>query len=310
MRRGLALGCGGTVGGAWQVGALVALRDSLHWEPHTAEVIIGTSSGAHLAAMLGSGITVDGLLAAQRGAAEAHPAVRRFFTSPPAPKPALPFGRPSLRLARVGFAERNRLATLSGLAPRGRSNPAFLVDLVEGLVGDRAWFAHPATWLVAVDTATGERVALGAPHAPRVSAREALLASWAVPGWYPPVRVGGHTYLDGGASSTASADLLAPLDLDEVVIVAPMASAHRARVPGALGRVEAIMRASMTRSVERDVALLTARGTHVVCVHPGDEELAGMGFNFMDPKRRLDAVDAALTHVPGRLARVLTEAHG
>jgi NTE family protein len=298
------------VGGAWQVGALVAIRDAVGWEPHTADAIIGTSSGAHLAAMLGSGVTVDELLAAQRGDSTAHPAVRHFFTEPPAASPTLPLGGPSLRLARRGLADRNRLTMLSGLLPRGRSNPDFLVALVEGVVGDREWFPHPATWLVGVDVATGERVAFGAPGAPQVSARDALLASWSVPGWYPPVRIGERTYVDGGVSSTASADLLAPLDLDEVIIVAPMASAGMERVPGVLGRVEHFMRTSMSRSVERDVDTLTGAGIRVVRVHPGDAELAQMGFNFMDPRHRLDALNAALEHVPARLARSLAEVRG
>lgn len=310
MRRGLALGCGGTVGGAWQVGALVALRDATGWEPHTADVVVGTSSGAHLAAMLGAGLSVDDLLAAQLDEPTAPAAARRFFTEPPAPRPRPPLGRPDPGLLLAGVRRRRRLLALSGLAPRGRTDASFLDDLIAGLLPDRTWFPHPDVRLVAVDAATGERVAFGSPGAPSAHASEALRASWAIPGWYPPVRIAGRDYVDGGVVATCSADLLAPLGLDEVVIVAPMASADGAAVPGPLGRLEGVMRTSMSRSVDTDVAALRAAGTRVLRIHPDRRELTAMGANFMDPRRRLAALEAALRHVPERLAAPATTTDG
>ncbi|WP_273944180.1 patatin-like phospholipase family protein [Kutzneria chonburiensis] len=219
MRRGLVLGCGGTVGGAWQVGALAAVSRAWDWDPRTATAIVGTSAGASLGAMLGAGVGVDELLAAHRDDPPARPSVRRFFTQPPAPRPAFPFGRPSWRLALLGLRRREYLAALAGLAPPGRTDPGFLDRLTDDLTLD-----HPAVWSVAVDARSGERVAFGAPGAPAASLRDAVRASWAVPGWYPPVTIDGRRYLDGGVASTASADLVAGLDLDEVVVIAPMAS--------------------------------------------------------------------------------------
>ena len=48
MRRGLVLGCGGTVGSASQVGA--AERRAWQWDPRSAAVVIDTSGGAMLSA--------------------------------------------------------------------------------------------------------------------------------------------------------------------------------------------------------------------------------------------------------------------
>lgn len=292
-RRALVLGCGGTVGGAWQIGALAAVRDALSWDPRQAEIIVGTSSGASTSALLACGVGVDELVAAQRGAESAREFVRRFCTRPPAGYPRPPSPVPtSLRLAAAGLRQRSRLLALSGLAPRGRSDASFLDDLPP-----RA--DHPATWIIAVDVDTGARVAFGRQDAPAAALREAVRASWAVPGWYPPVPIGGRRYLDGGAASPASLDLLAGLGLDEIVVIAPMAS-DGATVPGLAGRAERLLRTPMSRTLSAEVATLRAEGTRVITVHPA-AELAVMGANFMDPRRRVAALDAALRCVPARL---------
>ncbi|MEU0095702.1 patatin, partial [Kribbella sp. NPDC006257] len=66
MSRGLVLGCGGPVGFAWTVGALIVAERELGWDARSADMIVGTSAGAELAAFLGSGIAAaelaDGLL--------------------------------------------------------------------------------------------------------------------------------------------------------------------------------------------------------------------------------------------------------
>ena len=52
----------------------------------------------------------------------------------------------------------------------------------------------------------------------------AVMASCAIPGWYAPVSIDGRRYVDGGAWSSTNVDLLAGLGLDEVYVLAPMAS--------------------------------------------------------------------------------------
>src|SRR3954454_6852327 len=65
-RRGIVLGGGGVLGAAWMIGALSALRDIGQWEPNQADVLVGTSAGSGLAALLGCGSTVDNLANNQR----------------------------------------------------------------------------------------------------------------------------------------------------------------------------------------------------------------------------------------------------
>ena len=53
VRRGLVLGGGGMLGAAWTTGALTVLSEALAWDPREAEMLVGTSAGAVLAALIG-----------------------------------------------------------------------------------------------------------------------------------------------------------------------------------------------------------------------------------------------------------------
>ena len=304
LRRGLVLGCGGTVGGAWTVGALAAVAARLDWDPRSAEVIVGTSSGASIAAMIGAGVGVDELVAAQRDEPAARASVRTFFTSPPSATPPVPRpGVTSAALAGLGLRHRCAIAFASGLLPVGGGGPHFLDALADDLATRAGWVEHRATWLVAVDLGSARRVAFGMPGAPVVPLRHALHASWAIPGWYRPMRAHGRRYADGGARSPASVDLVAPLALDEVVLVAPMVSNVQTHPHGLGLRLESMtLRREMSRIVDREVAALARAGTHVLRVHPGADDLAEMGANFMDPRRRLAALEIALHTVPHTIA--------
>jgi len=61
------LGAGGVLGASWTIGALQAITEVEGFDPHDADVLVGTSAGSVLAALLGSGLTVADLLAHQRG---------------------------------------------------------------------------------------------------------------------------------------------------------------------------------------------------------------------------------------------------
>jgi hypothetical protein len=55
-RVGLVLGAGGVLGGAWLAGALAALTESTGWDPATADVVVGTSAGSMIGALLAGGV--------------------------------------------------------------------------------------------------------------------------------------------------------------------------------------------------------------------------------------------------------------
>ena len=309
QRRALAIGCGGTLGFAWTAVVLRALEEQLDWDTRTADVLVGTSAGSEIVAALGSGRTPQDLLDALDGKTNADPILAAHVAEHPGSAPPIPaLALPALGLVRAGIARRSPYVALAGLLPRGRGDARFLSEYGDALAGPDAWTSHPATWLVAVDVATGERVAFGSAAAPEVTLGEAVAASWAIPGWFPPVEIAGRFFLDGGAVSSVSADLLAGQPLDEVVVVAPMTSAGGAPGRG-LSRIERLLRAQMTAGLDREVAILEAAGIRVIRVEPGPEELDAMGPNFMDLSRRDATLAAARAHVPDRVAAALEGAH-
>ncbi|MCX5095765.1 patatin-like phospholipase family protein [Streptomyces sp. NBC_00365] len=293
--RGLVLGCGGTLGAVWTIGALHSLQRAMQWDPRDAEVLVGTSAGAEVAAMLGGGIGVEDLLAAQLAREDARPELLHHFAAPPRALPPRPAVFPgSLRLARHALGRSvPTLAGLSGLLPQGRGDAGRLAALADFLAPAGQWVQHPATWLVATDFDTGRRTVFGHPSTRPVALRDALRASWAVPGWFPPVRIDGRRYADGGIISTASADLLVPSGLDEVYVIAPMSSLSPGPRRG-LGRVEALLRRVMTRTLDAECAALRAMGTQIIRIEPTAADLDVMGGNFMDRRRRLTVLETSL----------------
>lgn len=292
MRRGLVIGCGGTLGAAWTVGALVAVEEAFGWDPRTADALVGTSAGAEFVTLLGSGVGVRELLDAHLGLPGVRDAVARHLAAAPHRFPPLPRARfGSLKLARRRDVA--GMTRLTGLLPIGSGHPTWLVDLVDTMVPSAGWLPHPAAWVVGVDYDTGERVAFGSPNAPNAALRDAVCASWAVPGWFPPVEIDGRRFADGGIVSPTSADLLLPLKLDEVVVLAPMASVNPGR-PKGIRRVEQLVRTRMTRTVDAEVAALRAAGTRVLRIDPGPEDLAAMGANFMDGRRAARVLETSL----------------
>lgn len=307
VTRGLAIGCGGTLGFAWTAVALRAVERELDWDARTADVLLGTSAGAEMAVLLGSGRATADIVSALGGETD-DPVLTEHLRHHPGHLPPLPrFAWPARGLVARGLrGEVDVTAGLAGLLPAGRGDATWLRDLGERLATADGWVPHPATWLVAAVAATGDRVPFGAPGCPASSLSDALAASWAIPGWFPPVRTAGRACLDGGTVSSVSADLLVPLGLDEVVVVAPMTSAEPAPARG-LTRLERLLRKRMTRGLDREIDVLRAAGTRVVRVEPGPAELAAMGPNFMDPRRRRSTMDAARRHTPERVRAAIAQ---
>lgn len=305
MGRALVIGCGGTLGFAWTAAVLAELERQ-GWDPRTAEVLVGTSAGAELVAFLGAGISGTAI----DDASDPRVAAHLQSTSAPGRTPGVPgLSFPGIGLTRAALARRtDLLAGLSGLLPRGGGDAGWLRALGRSLTNADGWVDHPDTWLVATDARTGERLALGRSDTPRASLGEAIAASWAIPGWFPPVTVGGRSLLDGGTVSPTSADLLLPGiesgRIDEVIVIAPMSSHGGAPARGP-ARVERLLRHPMTRRLDREVAALRAAGARVSRIEPTPADLAAMGVNFMDGSR-LDDVRATARHhattlVPRRL---------
>lgn len=297
-RRGVVLGAGGVLGAAWTTGALIALRDVEGFDPRHAEVIVGTSAGSVLAALLGAGVAVDDLRNSQLGLPVEGWELQYDHESgaggaTPA-RPHLGIGSRSLLWNTLRHPRTvTPMAAVSAVLPAGRGSLEPVRALVDTVTAPHGWSPHPGVWVVAMDYGTGRRTAFGRPGSPPALLSQAVTASCAIPGWYAPVEIGGARYVDGGTCSSTSADLLAGLGLDEIYVLAPMASFVMDSPHAVMERLERHWRRQVTRRMEREADRVRSGGTDVTMVAPGPEDLEVMGSNMMDPSRRLAVLETA-----------------
>ena len=300
-RRGLVLGGGGVLGAAWMVGALRALEDELGVDLRTFESLVGTSAGSVLASLLGAGVAVEDLVASELGhAVTTHPLAGFAFDHEDAAggdRPARPrAGIGSHRLLVRNARHLRHLpptAVLSAFLPEGRGRLDSVGALVSHVV-PQGWVPRPGLRVVALDYDTGARVPFGAPGVPDVELSTAVMASCAIPGWYQPVRIGDHRFIDGGAWSSTNIDLLAGLGLDEVYVLAPQVSFDADRPSQLSTRLERQWRARVTVRALREVDKVHRHGTEVTVLGPGADDLEAMGGNLMEVGRRRHVLDTSL----------------
>jgi NTE family protein len=300
-RRGLVLGGGGVLGAAWMVGALVALQDELGVDVRDFDQLVGTSAGSVLAGLLGAGVSADDLLSHQLGGSlDVGPLAGYLWNyerDTGGDRPGLP---------RVGFGSRELLrrnalhlrslpptAVLSAILPEGRGSIEAVGSLMAHVV-PTGWVQRPGLTVVALDYDTGERVAFGRPGIEPVDLASAVMASCAIPGWYQPVRIGAHRYIDGGAWSSTNLDLMVGLGLDEVFVLAPQVSFVQDAPTHWRTRVERQWRNRVTLRVLRELGRVHADGAEVTVLGPGEEDLVAFGSNLMDVSRRPRVIETSL----------------
>ena len=297
-RRGLVLGAGGVLGASWTIGALNALQDVTGWDPRTAEVVIGTSAGSVLAAFIANDVTPEQLLNHQRGVlVEGDPVIEYDASGEGALPPRPKLGLGSARLLKTVARHPRKVTPLTALAsitPQGRGSLDPVRRLVEAVCPRGTWAPHPRTWIVAMDYDTGKRIPFGREGAPPAGLSDAVTASCAIPGWYAPVTIGGRRYVDGGACSPTSLDLVTPLELDEVYVLSPMTSFDYDSPSSRIARVERQFRRVVTRRLIKEAVKVRRTGTAVVMLGPGAEDLEAIGANLMDARRRDDVLETSL----------------
>jgi NTE family protein len=320
-RTGLVLGAGGVLGAAWMAGALAALQRRLPYPVGAVDLIVGTSAGSALAAALRCGVAVEDIVEHQRGTALALlPALSEIDRDAGGPLPPLPrmrVGSPRLLLTTALAPHRvHPWVAASALVPQGRARHTSLEGLVRGVLAQAAAHARPATartagagwvpggetWIVALDYDSGRRVAFGRAGAPPATLPEAVVASCSIPGWYRPTVIGGRRYVDGGVHSPTSLDLLAEVDLDEVYVLAPMASFVFDNPTSVYARLERRFRRLITIGLQREARKVQARGIGVTVLTPGPEDLTAIGANPMDPRRRIGVLDTSMRTSAAALA--------
>jgi NTE family protein len=299
-RTALVLGAGGVLGAAWMTGALACLQDWLQQPLNDADLIVGTSAGSVLAAALRCGATVEEMAAWQRGDADGilgEPTAPVAHDGPFPPLPRLRFG--SIPLAAVALLRPDLAPPWVGataLLPRGRGQHATVRALVTALHGRHhtrlgtcatplSW-ADGRTWIAATDYDTGQRVLFGREGAPQAPLPDAVVASCSIPGWYQPAKIDGRRYVDGGVRCLTSLGTLSGTDVDDIYVLAPMASTEPDHPLQPHLRIERRLRQLLTLVLLRQAKTLAAQGKRVTILTPGPRDLAVMGANPMDPRRR------------------------
>lgn len=302
VRRAFVFGGGGVLGFAWIVGALTALQHELGVEPAPEDLLVGTSAGAVISGLLGCGLDVDGIRRHQVGMPlpQDPPISWDYDADTGGSRPPRPVWWPgSPRLVWDGIrrpASVSPVLALSGLLPRGRGSLQPIHQMLDSVtastIGTGNW--PQRTWIVAADYSTGRRTVFGRDGEPAAGLADAVCASCAIPAWYTPVRIDSRAYIDGGAVSNASVDLLAGQDLDEVFVLAPMAAVEPDNPRSPVARLERRLRRSITRGIGHDIARLREAGMAVTLLTPGPEDLTVMGANLMNPRRRMAVLHTAM----------------
>ena len=265
VEQALVLGGGGVAGIAWMTGLLAGLADAGH-DVSGAGLVIGTSAGATVAAQLGSGLPLDDLYARQ-----VDPALQsaEIAAEVNLDSFAAEFGE----YLRGSSSPQDALRAAGAFALAATTVPeAARRAVIISRLPSHDWPAR-AVKIVAVDCATGVTEVFDS--ASGVSLVDAVAASCAVPGIWPPVTIGGRRYMDGGVRSSDNADLAA--GAARIVVVSPLGMDSALPTPMPLREV---------------VAGLRDGGAHVTVLSPDEASRPFIGTNSLDPAVRVPAAEA------------------
>ncbi|WP_174552687.1 patatin-like phospholipase family protein [Nocardia kruczakiae] len=272
VERALVIGGGGVAGIAWANGVIAGSADA-GIDLTTADLYIGTSAGANVAAQLTSGLTTEELFRRQ-----IDPAVQSAEI--------VPEGNP---LEGV-WDTINRIITESGgdmaVARRRLGNLALATEtvpesarraVIESRLPVHEW-PRQRLLITAVDAGTGE---------PRVFDRDsgvalvdAVTASSAVPLVWPPHTIDGVRYTDGGVRTSVNADLAA--GFARVLIIAPLPDP----------------------ALDGEIASLIERGARVESIAPDEAAIAAFGANPLDTASRVPSAHAGRVQGKSAAARI------
>lgn len=270
VTRALVLGGGGVTGVAWEIGVLAGLAGA-GVDLSGADLVVGTSAGSVVAAQLAGDVPVEEMYGRQLAGPGAEIAARmsagallRWLAA------MLTTRDPRRARARIG-----RLALAARTMPEAERRA-----VIEERLPVRDW-PRRRLLITAVDAATGDFRAFDRDSG--VGLVDAVGASCAVPGVWPPVTIDGRRWIDGGARSAANVDLAA--GCERVVVLAPL-TAGFGPLPSVATQVKAL------------------RGASVAVVSPDAEARKAIGRNALDPARRAPAARAGRAQAAGAAAAV------
>ena len=208
----LVLAGGGVAGVAWELGVLRGIADAdpaLADRILAADLVVGTSAGASVAVQITSGVPLD-----ERYAAQLHPDSAEIEVDVDMGKLFAEFG--AVLAGASGPADAGRRLGALALAA-STVDPADRLAAIAARLPVKRW-PDRRVLLSAVDAETGELAVFTRESG--VDVVEAVAASCAVPGVWPPVTINGRRYIDGGVRSPTNADLAA--GADRLLVIRPV----------------------------------------------------------------------------------------
>jgi NTE family protein len=270
-RKALVLGGGGVTGVAWEIGVLAGLAE-VGLDLTDADLMVGSSAGSLVAAQVAGGTPLEELYERQLASVGSEVGAKIGVGV-------------LLRWAVAALGtrdERKTLARIGAMAVKARTMPEAERRAVFAPRLSATQWPETELLITAVATDNGEFVTFNRNSG--VSIVDAVGASCAVPGVWPPVTIKGRRYMDGGVRSPANVDLAE--GYERIVVVAPINNAfRRAQSPAA----------QLARLPE---------GTRSVVVAPDAQTKAAIGNNVLDPTRRAPAAQAGRKQSKDVLAEI------
>ena len=300
---GIVLSSGGHHAVAHHAGVLDGLHKATGWDPRNANILVGTSAGSFTAITLRAGLSAPDLASYYLGekiSAEGRAITDRVTTNIQVPDNNL---QPrNCRPAKLKLLVRELLTSgqprpmtaLAGILPLGKVDGSSISERAEQ-IHPQPWPSKP-TWICAVNLDNGHRTVFGKDDV-ETNIGSAVQASTAIPGYFTPVQIGNNRYVDGGIHSTTNADLLAPLQLDLVII-----SSSKTASPGLGEAVEfSLSRTWHSRTLQREIKKITTQDTKVLTFQPTSSDLVRRDSSDMDETNTkeicADARDSAIARL-------------
>ena len=263
-RRALVLAGGGIAGIAWETGVLQGVADE---RPKAAQllldsdVLVGTSAGSAVAAQIGSGSTLEALFDRQVADSSAEidsgvdiDDITELFLAALGEPYDTARDKTRQQMQRIGAVA---AATQTVPEPVRRR-------VIAQRLPSHDW-PERVLRITAIDVATGELVVFDRDSG--VGLVDAVAASCAVPGAWPPVTINGRRYMDGGVASSVNLGVTA--DCDAAVVLVPSG----ADAPSPFG--------------DGPAAEIAAFPGPAFALFADDDSLAAFGANPLDPRCRV-----------------------
>ena len=275
-RIGLALAGGGPLGAIYEIGALCALDESVvGLDLNDLAGYVGVSAGGFIAAALANGITPRQLCTSfiENEGPRADIVRPSLFIRPAlaeyARRTAMLPGLVAQAALQYAFERRSVLAALERL---GRALPTGFFTHAPLEARLRRLFAAPGRSndfrrlrhrlvLVATDLDTGAAAPFGQPGWDHVPISQAVAASAALPGLFPPVPIDGRWYVDGALKKTLHARVLLDMQMDLVLCLNPLVPFESTEASTARGRhrVADLTRGRIPRLVDGGLPVVLAQ---------------------------------------------------